>query len=181
MNLRGKDGRDNASAPPPGAHFEKSATRRQRHRRSYTTHDWIASMGRKAKGDRHKIIASMPPRAAELVRADAKNLGCFIGDYLGWLVSAGVGQTMDVPLGAVTDYPAPSPASDGRVRYAAMVPRAAAVEVISVAETHGITMGDVVTHLVCTHFGIPFTPHTNKRARRAWADSQAGERLPMTG
>lgn len=139
-------------------------------------------MGRRAKGDRHKIIASMPPRAAELVRADAQNLGCYIGDYLGWLVARGVGIDTDPPVGGVTEHPAPSPTTDGRVRYAAMVPRTAAEEVVILAEARGTTMGDLVADLVCEHFAVPFTPRILKRAIAAREKSRhLGKTLPMTG
>lgn len=132
-------------------------------------------MGRRAKGDRHKVIASMPPAAADLVKAEAARMGCYIGDYLGWLVAHQVGITLDPPVAAVRDHPDPSPASDGRVRYPAMVPRAAADEVVALAETQGTTMGDIVTSMVCAHFGIAFTA---KAWRKANLD---GEQLPMTG
>lgn len=124
-------------------------------------------MGRRAKGDRHKVVASMPATAAYLVKADSMTLGCYIGDYLGWLVANEVGIPMDPPVGEVTDQPEPSPANDGRVRYPAMVPRAAADEVIEMAESRGTTMGDVVTELVCQHFDVPFTARVKKKALRA--------------
>lgn len=38
-------------------------------------HGWISRMGRKAKGDRHTIIASMPSEAAELVRSERPGWG----------------------------------------------------------------------------------------------------------
>lgn len=132
-------------------------------------------MGRRAKGDRHKVVASMPPAAADLVKAEAAAMGCYIGDYLGWLVAHQVGISMDPPVGEVTDHPEPSPANDGRVRYSAMVPRPAADEVVALAGSHGTTMGDIVASMVCTHFGIPF-------AAKAWRKTNlAGEQLPMTG
>lgn len=159
----------------PPIHFEKSGTRRA----ALQTIRWTARldnrMGRRAKGDRHKIVASMPPRAAEMVKAEAAALGCFIGDYLGWLVSEGVGIAQDPPIGHVTDHPDPSPTNDTRVRYAAMVPRTAANSVMELAEQRGITMGDVVTDLICVRFAVPFRPRVMKKA------AKAGERLPMTG
>jgi hypothetical protein len=132
-------------------------------------------MGRRAKGDRHKVIASMPPEAADMVKAEAATMGCYIGDYLGWMVAHQVGVTLDPPVGEVSDYPDPSPASDGRVRYPAMVPRAAADAVVDLAAAQGTTMGDIVAGMVCAHFGIPFKA-------KPWRKSQvAGEQLPMTG
>ena len=139
-------------------------------------------MGRRAKGDRHKIVASMPPRAAELVKAEAATLGCFIGDYLGWVVSQGVGISQDPPIGRITDHPDPYPTNGTRVRYAAMVHRSAADSVMDIAEQRGITMGDLVTDLVCDRFAIPFEPRVMKKASRAQSRSAtAGEQLPMTG
>ncbi len=127
-------------------------------------HDWIERMGRRAKGDRHKVVSSMPPEVADLVKAEAMTLGCYIGDYLGWLVADKVGLPLDPPVGEVADHPAPAPASDGRVRYPAMVPRAAADEVIELAEARGATMGDIVTEFVCERFGVPFTARVKKKA-----------------
>lgn len=138
-------------------------------------------MGRKAKGDRHKIIASMPPPAAELVKAEAAALGCFIGDYLGWVVSQGVGIAQDPPIGRVTDHPDPSPTNGTRVRYAAMVPRAAANSVMEIAAQRGITMGDLVTDLICDHFAIPFQPRVMKRAPTTRSNASRAGDLPMTG
>lgn len=139
-------------------------------------------MGRRAKGDRHKIVASMPPCAAEVVKAEAAALGCFIGDYLGWVVSQGVGIAQDPPIGRVTDHPDPSPTSGTRVRYAAMVPRAAANCVMEIAEQRGITMGDLVTDVLCDHFAVPFQPRVMKKALRSRSKTlTAGEQLPMTG
>lgn len=135
------------------------------------SHDWMKSMGRRAKGDRHKVVSSMPPAVAAVVKAEAMALGCYIGDYLGWLVAEHVGIPMDPPLGEVTDHPDPSPASDGRVRYPAMVPRAAADEVVELAEARGTTMGDIVTELVCEHFGVPFTARVKKKARSARSEN----------
>lgn len=122
-------------------------------------------MGRRAKGDRQKIAATMPPSAANLVKDEASALGCYIGDYLGWLVAKHVGHPIDLPLGEVTEHPEPSPAADGRVRYPAMVPRAAANEVVDLAVANGTSMGEVVGGLVCEHFDLPFTPRVKKKAR----------------
>ena len=124
-------------------------------------------MGRRAKGDRHKVVSSMPPEVAELVKSEAMTLGCYVGDYLGWLVADRVGVPLDPPVGEVTEHPDPAPASYGRVRYPAMVPRAAADEVIELAESRGATMGDIVAELVCEHFGVPFTARVKKKALAA--------------
>ena len=132
-------------------------------------------MGRRAKGDRHKVIASMPPEAADMVRSEAIAMGCYVGDYLGWLVAHHLGMNLDPPVGGVIDHPAPSPASEGRLRYPAMVPRPAADQVLALANVRGTTMGDIVTDMVCHHFDIPFTPKVWRRTK------PAGEQLPMTG
>lgn len=124
-------------------------------------------MGRKAKGDRHKVVASMPPAVADLIKAEAMKLGSYIGDYLGWLVADQVGIAIDPPVGEVTDHPDPAPAFDGRVRYPAMVPRAAADVVIELADARGATMGDIVTALVCERFGVPFTARVKKKSLEA--------------
>lgn len=124
-------------------------------------------MGRKAKGDRHKVVASMPPAAADLVKAEAMKLGSYIGDYLGWLVADQVGIANDPPIGEVTDHPDPTPAFEGRVRYPAMVPRAAADLVVELADARGTTMGDIVTELVCERFGVPFTARVKKKSLEA--------------
>ncbi|MDR7254943.1 hypothetical protein J2X46_003945 [Nocardioides sp. BE266] len=121
-------------------------------------------MGRKAKGDRHKVVASMPPAAADLVKSEAMKLGSYIGDYLGWLVADQVGIVNDPPAGEVIDHPDATPAFDGRVRYPAMVPRAAADIVIELADARGATMGDIVTQLVCERFGVPFTARVKKKS-----------------
>ena len=134
-------------------------------------------MGRRAKGDRQKIVASMPPTAADLVKAEAAGLGCYIGDYLGWLVAQRVGRPIDPPLGEVTDHPDPTPANDGRVRYPAMVPRAAADEVVELAQAHRTSMGDIVAGLVCDHFGVPFTPRVKKTAPAARSTTNAARRV----
>ncbi|NYI47911.1 hypothetical protein BJ993_005057 [Nocardioides aromaticivorans] len=124
-------------------------------------------MGRKAKGDRHKVVSSMPPAVADLVKAEAATLGCYVGDYLGWLVADQVGIVMDPPVGEVSDHPDPAPAFDGRMRYPAMVPRPAADVVIEVADARGATMGDIVTELVCERFGVPFTARVKKKSLEA--------------
>ncbi|GAC1525269.1 hypothetical protein [Nocardioides sp. Root140] len=139
-------------------------------------------MGRRAKGDRHKIVSSMPPTAADHVKAEATALGCYIGDYLGWLVTTKVGIPMDPPIGEVREHPDPAPTNDGRARYSAMVPRAAADEVVEMADAVGTTMGDIVAGLVSEHFGVPFTVRVKKKALRArQMAGEAGEQLPMTG
>lgn len=91
---------------------------------------WIFPMGRKAKGDRHTIFTSMPTEAAQIVKAEATSLGCYIGDYIGWLVCDHFELSAEVPIGEVTDHPDPLPAANGRVRYRAMLPREAADLVI---------------------------------------------------
>lgn len=139
-------------------------------------------MGRKSKGDRHKIIPSMPPQAAALVKADAASLGCHIGDYIGWLVCRRVQVPMDPPIGELTEHPDPLPAPNGRVRYRAMLPREAADIVIADAERRGVTLGDYVTKVVCDHYRVQFEPRVMKKALKAQATAQqAGEQLPMTG
>jgi hypothetical protein len=136
----------------------------------------MASMGRRAKGDRQKIVSTMPPSAASLVKNEASALGCYIGDYLGWLVAKQVGAPIDLPLGEVTDHPEPSPAVDGRVRYPAMVPRAAANMVVELAQAQGTTMGEVVAALVCEHFDLPFTLRVKKNAQMPGTKRGAGVR-----
>ncbi|WP_408899817.1 hypothetical protein ACJ5H2_21780 (plasmid) [Nocardioides sp. R1-1] len=146
------------------------------------SHGWIARMGRKSKGERHKIIPSMPPEAAAFVKADAVSLGCHIGDYIGWLVCRHVDVPMDLPIGDLAEHPDPLPAPNGRVRYRAMLPRDAADLVIADAERRGVTLGDYVTEVVCDHYGVPFEPRVMKKALKAWAKAaEAGEQLPMTG
>lgn len=130
-------------------------------------------MGRRAKGDRQKIVSTMPPAAASLVKNEASALGCYIGDYLGWLVAKHVGHPIDLPLGEVTDHLEPSPAADGRVRYPAMVPRPAANQVVSMAQANGTTMGEVVAGLVCQHFDLPFTPRVKKNAHASSASRRS--------
>lgn len=143
---------------------------------------WITSMGRKAKGDRHTIIPSMPSEAAALVKAESTKLGCYTGDYIAWIVSGYVGVLVEVPIGDVTDHPDPLPAPFGRVKYRTMVPRAAADRVIDAAEQRGTTLGDFVAAAVCGHFDVPFEPRVMKKALKAWAKAaEAGEQLPMTG
>ena len=139
-------------------------------------------MGRKSKGDRHKIIPSMSPAAAAFVKADAASLGCHIGDYIGWLVCRHVDVLMDLPLGELKDQPDPLPAANGRVQYRAMLPREAADLVIADAERRGVTLGDYVTKVVCDHYDVPFEPRVMKKALKAWVKAaEAGEQLPMTG
>lgn len=139
-------------------------------------------MGRKSKGDRHKIIPSMPPEAAALIKADAVSLGCHIGDYIGWLVCRHVDVPMELPLGELKDHPDPLPAANGRVQYRAMLPREAADMVIVDAERRGVTLGDYVTDVVCDHYDVPFQPRVMKKALKAWAKAaEVGEQLPMTG
>ena len=55
-------------------------------------------MGRKSKGDRHKIIRCKP-EAAALSKRDTVSLGCRIGDYIGWLVCRHVDVPMNCPIG----------------------------------------------------------------------------------
>jgi hypothetical protein len=139
-------------------------------------------MGRKSKGDRHKIIPSMPPAAAAFIKADAVVLGCHIGDYIGWMVSRQVDVPMELPLGELTEHPDPVPAADGRVKYRAMLPREAADLVIADAELRGVTLGDYVTKVVCDHYDVPFEPRVKKKALKAWQTAvKAGAQLPMTG
>ena len=145
-------------------------------------HGWISRMGRKAKGDRHTIFTSMPPEAAEFVKAEATKLGCYIGDYIGWAVSDHFNVTAEVPIGEVTDHPDPLPVADGRVKYRAMIPRAAADILISEAERRGNSLGDFVAKILCDRFGVPFQPRVKKKAIRAWQQAaDAGEQLRMTG
>jgi len=143
---------------------------------------WIFPMGRKAKGDRHTIFTSMPTEAAQIVKAEATSLGCYIGDYIGWLVCDHFELSAEVPIGEVTDHPDPLPAANGRVRYRAMLPREAADLVIPEAECRGNSLGDFVAKILCDRFGVPFEPRVKKKALRAWQmAAEAGEQLPMTG
>lgn len=143
---------------------------------------WMYRMGRKAKGDRHTIFTSMPPEAAQIVKAEASNLGCYIGDYIGWVVCDHFNVPAEVPIGEVTEHPDPLPAADGRLKYRSMIPREAADLVISEAEGRGISLGDFVAKIVCDRFGVPFEPRVKKKAIRAWQlAAEAGEQLPMTG
>ncbi|GAB7007248.1 hypothetical protein JCM18899A_47230 [Nocardioides sp. AN3] len=139
-------------------------------------------MGRKAKGDRHTIIASMPSEAAELVRSEAARLGCYIGDYIGWAVTDHFNLACVVPLGEVTDHPDPLPAPGGRVKYRGMVPRPAADLVIAEAERRGIFLNDFVGKILCDRLEVPFEPRVKKKALKAWAKAaEAREQLSMTG
>lgn len=143
---------------------------------------WMCRMGRRAKGDRHTIITSMPSDAAELVRTEAAQLGCYIGDYIGWVVSDHFGLAGDVPLGEVTDHPDPQPAVGDLVKYRAMIPRAAADLLIAEAERRGHSLSDFVAKVLCDRLEVPFEPRVKKKALRAWAKAaEAGEQLPMTG
>jgi hypothetical protein len=175
IKQRGNAARDNEASSLRTTISRKRPTRGGAHRPTGNPHDWMASMGRRAKGDRQKIVSTMPPSAASLVKNEASVLGCYIGDYLGWLVAKQVGSPIDLPLGEVTDHPDPSPAADGRVRYPAMVPRAAANEVVELAQANGTTMGEVVGGLVCEHFDLPFTPRVKKSAQVSGA-KRAGVR-----
>lgn len=139
-------------------------------------------MGRKAKGDRHTIFTSMPTETAQIVKAEASNLGCYIGDYIGWVVCDHFNLPAEVPIGEVTEHPDPPPAADGRVKYRAMLPREAADLVIPEAECRGNSLGDFVAEVLCDRFGVPFEPRVKKKAIRAWQmAAEAGEQLPMTG
>lgn len=139
-------------------------------------------MGRKAKGDRHTIFTSMPPEAAEIVQAEAARLGCYIGDYIGWIVSDHFNVQAEPPLGEVTDHPDPHPAPHGRVKYRAMIPRTAADQLIPEADRRGNSYGDFVAKVLCDRFEIPFQPRVKKKALKAWQmAAEAGEQLPMTG
>lgn len=139
-------------------------------------------MGRKAKGDRHTVITSMPTEAAQIVKAEAASLGCYIGDYIGWVICDHFGIAAEVPIGEVTDHPDPLPAVDGRVKYRAMIPRDAADLVITEAERRGNALGDFVAKVLCDRFGVPFEPRVKKKALRAWQmAAEAREQLPMTG
>lgn len=143
---------------------------------------WILCMGRKAKGDRHTIFTSMPTEAAQIVKAEASKLGCYIGDYIGWVVCDHFNVTAEVPLGEVTDHPDPMPGADDRFKYRAMIPREAADLLIAEATRRGNSLGDYVAKVLCDRFGVPFEPRVKKKALRAWQmASEAGEQLPMTG
>lgn len=143
---------------------------------------WILCMGRKAKGDRHTIFTSMPAEAAQIVKAEASKLGCYIGDYIGWVVCDHFEVPAQVPLGEITDHPDPMPGADGRFKYRAMIPREAADLLIVEATRRGNSLGDYVAKVLCDRFAVPFEPRVKKKALRAWqmAD-EAGEQLPMTG
>lgn len=139
-------------------------------------------MGRKSKGERHTIIPSMPLEAGLQVKAEAATLGCYVGDYIAYVVCERVGVPMEVPTGGVTDHPDPLPGPGESVRYRTMVPREAADRVIDEAGERGISLGDFVTEALCIHFEIPFTPTVKKKAIKAWQRAaMAGEQLPMTG
>ncbi len=139
-------------------------------------------MGRKSKGDRHTIIPSMPLEAGMQVKAEAAKLGCYVGDYIAYVVCERVGVYMQVPTGEVTDHPDPLPGPGDLVRYRTMVPRRAADRVIDESDRRGISLSDVVTEALCEHFEIPFTPTVKKKALKAWAKAaEAGEQLSMTG
>jgi len=139
-------------------------------------------MGRKAKGDRHTIFTSMPTEAAEIVKAEASRLGCYIGDYIGWVVCDYFKLPADLPIGEITEHPDPTPVPDGRVKYRAMIPRTAADRVITDADRRGNSYGDFVAKVLCDRFDVPFEPRVKKKALRAWQTvAEAGEQLPMTG
>ncbi len=139
-------------------------------------------MGRRAKGDRHTIFTSMPSSAAQIVKEEAAKLGCYIGDYIGWVVCDYFDVPADVPIGEVTEHPDPLPGADGRVKYRAMIPREAADLVISEADSRGNSLGDFVAKVLCDRFGVPYEPRVKKKAIRAWQTAtDAGEQLPMTG
>ena len=147
-----------------------------------STHGWMLRMGRRAKGDRHTIITSMPSDAAAIVRAEAIQLVCYIGDYIGWVVSDHYGLAGDVPLGEVADHPDPLPGPDGRAKYRAMIPRSAADRLIAEAELRGHSLSDAVAKVLCDRFGVPFEPRVKKKALKAWATAgHAGEAWSMTG
>lgn len=137
-------------------------------------------MGRKSKGDRHTIFTSMPPEAADGVKAEAAALGCYIGECIGWIVCDHFDLPAQVPIGEVTDHPDPLPAPDDRVKYRAMVPREAADLVIAEAERRGNSLGDFVAQILCDRFGVPFEARVKKKALRA-RQLATQERLPMTG